>query len=117
MKVIICGGRDFRDYEYVFSVLDGLHVSNKFTHVIHGGANGVDLFAGDWAMKNGVQEVRCNANWEKYGRSAGFQRNLAMALLKPDLVVAFPGGKGTAMMVQIAKDAKIAVIQTGERPC
>jgi len=50
------------------------------------------------------------ADWGKYSKSAGYIRNKQMlAEGKPDLVVAFPGGKGTANMVKLAKLANIPI--------
>jgi hypothetical protein len=56
--------------------------------------------------------LRVSAEWEKFGKKAGFIRNEKMlALGKPDLVVAFPGGVGTAMMVRLARKQGIRVIE------
>ena len=47
-------------------------------------------------------------DWKKYGKKAGPLRNQQMLEEgKPDLVVAFPGGNGTADMVRRAKKANI----------
>jgi predicted Rossmann-fold nucleotide-binding protein len=50
--------------------------------------------------------------WDNFGSRAGAMRNENMLLLAPDLVVAFPGGPGTAHMVRIAKRNKIRVIES-----
>lgn len=70
---------------------------------------GADSLAGQWARERGVQEVACPANWDKYGRRAGALRNRAMADLGPDKVIAFPGGIGTNMMVEMAEEYGIPV--------
>lgn len=106
MKVLVCGGRDYENSTAVYRALNTLP---DVTHVIHGGAYGADEAAGKWARDHGVQEVVCDANWDYWGKSAGFRRNKAMAALGPDLVVAFPGGKGTASMIEIAEYAEIRV--------
>jgi hypothetical protein len=49
--------------------------------------------------------------WDKLGPKAGPLRNAAMLLLKPDLVIACPGGKGTANMIKLARDKDIDVIR------
>lgn len=52
------------------------------------------------------------AKWKMYGRSAGAIRNAVMlSEFQPDIVVAFPGGRGTAHMVRIARAAGIDVIE------
>lgn len=104
MKVLVCGGRDYADEACVFSVLDEVVLENSphVTCIIHGGALGADRLAGEWARLRGVQEVICPANWDKFGNYAGIARNWRMLELGIDLVVAFPGGRGTADMVKRA---------------
>lgn len=112
MKVIVTGGRDFHDFNFVNKILQELHASNVLTHVIHGNASGTDQLAGTWARQNGVQEVVCPADWKRFGRPAGPMRNAAMLELlggTRDIVVAFPGFKGTHDMVTKAKAAGVAV--------
>ncbi len=106
MKILVCGGRDYENFAAASRALNSL---SGVTHVIHGGADGADYCGFRWANDHGVQEVRCDANWQYWGKSAGIRRNLAMLALSPDLVVAFPGGTGTAHMVSIAKEAGIKV--------
>lgn len=78
--------------------------------IIHGCANGVDTIAGGWA-KGYYNIEEYPAQWDKYGKSAGFIRNKQMLEEgKPDIVIAFPGGKGTKMMVDLAKKAGVEVI-------
>jgi hypothetical protein len=112
-KVLVTGGRGFSDREVLFRVLDGIHNDTGITHLIHGAARGADSLAGQWARERGVQEVACPANWNVHGRRAGYLRNRAMAELQPELVVAFPGGIGTNMMVEMAEEHGIKVIDAG----
>ena len=99
MKVLVCGGRDYIKREALFLVLDRLHAERPIAQVIHGAARGADSLAGEWARARGVEEKAFPAEWQRYGRSAGSRRNHRMLYEgKPDLVVAFPGGRGTADM-------------------
>jgi cysteine synthase len=109
MKVLVCGGRDYHRASVVEHYLSALHRGVGISHIIHGAARGADQLAADWAKANGVQEVACPANWDAHGKGAGPRRNRAMALLKPDLVVAFPGGRGTADMISVAEGMGIQV--------
>lgn len=111
MKVLVCGGRDYDRYRELWDVLDDLHERVSMTHLIHGSARGADSLAGAWAQGRGVQEVSCPANWAAHQNSAGYLRNSSMLGLGPDLVVAFPGGKGTAMMVKMAREAGVEVME------
>lgn len=115
MRVLVCGGRDYTQRDCVFRVLDALALVESVEEVIHGAARGADSLAGKWAQARGVKETPVPANWYpqpgKLDRGAGFKRNRAMLKLRPDLVVAFPGGNGTADMVQTSRDAGIRVME------
>lgn len=114
MKVLVTGGRGYADKEFLFSFLDHIHAGSRIYMLIHGAAAGADSLAGQWARERGVQEVICPANWHKHGRRAGHLRNTAMADLEPDKIVAFHGGTGTNMMVEIAKRRGIPVINASD---
>lgn len=105
-RILVCGGRDYADYLNIKSVLDNL--SQFFGEgfcIIHGAANGADSLAGNWAKENGVPVIVVPANWDYYKKAAGHIRNLWMIeLCQPDLVIAFPGGRGTADMLKEAQD-------------
>lgn len=110
MRVLVCGGRDFADANLLSRVLNNLHQQHVFSRLIQGGARGADWLAAEWAVANGVPVSSFPAAWDKYGKSAGAIRNAEMLDKgKPDLVVAFPGGRGTAHMVSIAKQDGVAV--------
>ncbi len=109
MKVIVCGGREFSQEEFLFYSLDRLHAEYCFDLLIHGGAKGADALAHRWALSRGVQPAACEANWNRFGSQAGPMRNANMLGLRPDLVVAFPGGRGTAHMVAIARGCGVKV--------
>ncbi len=109
MIVLVCGGRDFRDYHFVAKCLDQLHKKTPITRLRHGAAPGADTHAKIWAMKNDIPTDHYPADWNTYGNSAGPIRNAQMIVDRPDLVVAFPGGNGTAHMTKIAKEDKIKV--------
>lgn len=81
-------------------------------HLILGRAKGVDEFAEDWAVVHWVNYSVYPADWDKYGKGAGAIRNKQMLDEgKPDIVIAFPGGPGTANMVKQARAAKVAVLE------
>lgn len=109
LRVIVCGGRDYTDRQRIFGLLDKNLA--KIGEIIHGGARGADSIAGAWAISRKVKESVFPADWEKFGKKAGYLRNLQMIEQKPDLVVAFPGGVGTKMMMQMAWARKVRVIE------
>lgn len=108
MRVLVCGGRNYHNYTFVKSVLDDLPKEGLV--IIQGGARGADSLALDWSKENNVSYETFPADWVAYGKSAGFIRNKEMLTHgKPDLVIAFPGGKGTENMIAQAKKADIDV--------
>lgn len=110
MRVLVCGGRDFDNQDAVYNTLTVLHDKWNITSMIHGGANGADTLAGAWAHLNDIEEIVFKADWQKHGRAAGPIRNKKILDEgKPDVVVAFPGSKGTANMVKQAKAAGVRI--------
>lgn len=108
-RVLVCGGRDYRDLAHVTQVLDGL--TPVPTLIMHGAARGADECGWRWACKRFVPDKAFPADWKKHGRAAGPMRNQQMIDEgKPNLVVAFPGGAGTADMVRRAKAADVPVM-------
>lgn len=106
-RVLVCGGRVYKNKMRVFVELNNLRPSV----LIHGGASGADSLAGEWAEGQGVEVLVFNADWNKHGKAAGPIRNRQMLDDgKPDLVLAFPGGKGTANMIRQASDRNLIVI-------
>lgn len=111
LRVLVTGGRDFTDMELVTTTLDKLWIR----HLYHGAANGADTLCATWAKLYGVPATAMPADWRKHGVAAGIIRNQAMLdKFKPDLLVAFPGGRGTADMVQRAQGAGVCVLFAGQ---
>lgn len=106
MRVLICGGRDYKNMARVREILDLLPKQNLL--LIQGGAAGADELAKIWAVNNNVEFMNFYADWKKFGKKAGYIRNQKMLDEgKPDLVIAFPGNRGTDMMVQLAEQAGV----------
>jgi hypothetical protein len=115
MIVLVCGGRDYADARALAEALDALHREMAITHLIHGAARGADSLAAAWARSRGIPALAFPADWRKDGKAAGFVRNARMLRDgRPGLVVAFPGGKGTAHMVKLARDAGVPVRQIAD---
>lgn len=107
MRILVCGGRDYTNERICEEVLNGIR---QITCIIEGGARGADSLARSYAERHSYELLEYPADWGKYGKSAGYKRNKQMLEEgKPDLVVAFPGGKGTANMVKLAKEAGVKV--------
>lgn len=112
MRVLVTGGRDFDDRKVFHAFMATLFVDRHLDTIIHGACGGADRMADTWARMWHLNIERYPANWSKYGRKAGPMRNEQMLREgKPNLVVAFPGGRGTADMVRRARKAGVEVVE------
>jgi hypothetical protein len=111
LRVLICGGRDYTDRAELYAKLDRLHAEYVFGTIIAEGARGTDRLAIEWAKTRGIATQAFMAEWDRFGGKSGPLRNARMlAEGRPDLVVAFPGGRETANMVKQAKAAGVWVL-------
>ena len=103
-RYLICGGRDFADPVMMSRALASLILHPKDAVVIHGDARGADRMAATWAENHGAKVEPYPADWVRHGKAAGPIRNRYMLMDgRPDVVIAFPGGPGTADMVKQAR--------------
>ena len=111
--ILACGGRDYSDRAKVFKTLDKV-VDEIICPVtlMHGGANGADKLAAEWANYRNIPVIEVRADWTAHGRAAGPIRNQKMLDAHcPKIVIAFAGGRGTADMVRRSRKAGIQVIE------
>ena len=104
-RVLFCGSRDWTDSNLIRELLEAMvHDWGRFT-VIHGAASGADTIAGSIAESLGLPVEKYPAQWNSFGKRAGYLRNIEMAATNPDRVVAFQKNesKGTQMMLDIAE--------------
>jgi hypothetical protein len=129
MRILICGGRtygwnaaneggyrtkDFAACKLFNDTLDG-YLQKGDVRLVSGGAKGADRLAEEWAKMRQVPIYIFHAPWIKYEKRAGPIRNQMMLYeATPDLVLAFPGGAGTADMVKRAKAVGIEVRKINE---
>lgn len=110
MIVLVTGGRAFNDQRRVFEVLDEFDREIGIDLVIQGGAEGADKHARLWACANERPCATYHAHWASLGKAAGVLRNDWMLEFgKPDIVIAFPGGRGTTHMKNAARKAGVNV--------
>lgn len=114
MRVIVCGGRDYENDVRVRAVLNAGIDGEQITAIAEGGATGADEHAQEWAFLTDTPCETFEADWMRHGKAAGPIRNQQMLdEFKPDAVIAFPGGRGTADMVRRARKAGVRVIEVG----
>lgn len=110
MRVLVCGGRDYNDREFFCRRMAQADSVLQIAAIIEGFARGADTLARLWAIENGRELCTYPADWATYGKSAGMIRNkLMLTHGKPDLVIAFPGGRGTANMIAQAHKHHVTV--------
>ena len=111
MKIIIAGSRNFNDYNLLKSSCDNL--LTKFTNIeiVSGTARGADKLGERYAREKGYDIKEFPANWDKFGKSAGYIRNDEMAQYS-DMLIAFWDGtsRGTKHMIDLANKRGIKVI-------
>ena len=111
-RVLVCGSREApREYaKIVFQCLALLHTKHPINHIISGGATGVDTYAIEWAQQERISHSIYYAQWDKFGKAAGPQRNALMLREGvPNIVVAFAGGRGTENMVKQAEQQNLKI--------
>lgn len=91
MRILVCGSRNWTDYNRVERVLSEFSTVHKLDDVtiVHGAARGADTIAEEVAEKLGFNTESHPADWERYGKSAGPIRNIEMLETGVDLVIAF----------------------------
>lgn len=95
MRVFVCGGRDFKDRNKLWTCLD----RNKPDLVVHGACpTGADHLAEMWAKDRQVAYLGVPAKWGDYGRKAGPIRNSLMATIQFQIAIICPGNDGTRDM-------------------
>lgn len=109
--VIIAGGRDFRDYDLLVKTMNHLlsNIKDDIT-VDCGKARGADTLGEQYAKEHGYPVQYFPADWDRYGKAAGYLRNTEMAK-NADALVAFWDGMslGTRHMIEIARSRGLKV--------
>ena len=113
IKCIVAGGRDFNNYpllcmklNVLFSkkVEDGSSIS-----IVSGLARGADSLGEKYARENGYECLEYPADWDKYGKSAGYKRNTQMAAIATHAVIFWDGqSKGTKHMIDLCIERKVS---------
>lgn len=107
MKLIIAGGRDFNDRALMISTLQELVSKGDIPNcpeLVCGMAKGADIMAWQLWNANHMPIHEFKADWDTYGKSAGYRRNVDMGKFA-DIAICFWDGKskGTKHMIDIMK--------------
>lgn len=119
LRIIVAGGRDFKNYKLLSDTImkylgdiDGVGIVDNPNQIkfISGAAKGADSLGEQFAYTWGYDVIRFQADWDRFGKSAGYRRNAEMAKYASEennvgVLIAFWDGKshGTKHMIDLAK--------------
>lgn len=111
IAILVVGSRNYNNYKEFCNVLDYLlsHYYPENVTLISGGAKGADSLAEQYAKSRGIDIIVMKADWNAYGKKAGYIRNEAMHKALSEYsnrhVIAFwdEESKGTAHSFLLAK--------------
>lgn len=107
MKTIIAGSRNFNDYDLLEAVL---LKHSDITEIISGCARGADSLGEKFALEHSIPIKKFPADWNTYGKSAGYRRNEQMAYYGDRLIAFWDGqSKGTKHMIDLARKVGLEV--------
>ena len=114
MRLIIAGSRDFNDYEFleaqVLAFIKRHRKNNEPVEIISGGARGADRLGEKFADRFTLTKNVVPAEWDKYGKSAGYRRNQEMADIASHCIVLWDGkSRGTGHMLDLARQKKLVL--------
>lgn len=113
VRVLVAGGRDFQDFRRLSRILDKYLEQPRERlldiTIISGGAKGADKLGELYAKENGLNYEIYEADWDRYGKSAGYIRNEQMARALPTRAFLFWDGlsSGTEHMLNLTRKYKI----------
>ena len=110
-RVIVAGGRDFNNYPGLAASLDYLLKNiNDEIEIVCGMARGADRLGEQYAKERGYRVIYMPADWDTYGKSAGYRRNAEMADYANALVALWDRqSRGTKHMIDIAHEKGLDV--------
>jgi hypothetical protein len=116
-RIIIAGSRAFDDYRLLFNSVIEIApqirqqiCGQSAVEIVSGGAKGADFLGEIFAKDMGLPIKIFKADWDKYGKSAGYKRNEEMAQYADELIAFWDGeSKGTKHMIDLANKYKLKV--------
>lgn len=114
MKIITAGSRDFNDYELFKKEVSKIIYESPDTVIVSGLARGADAMGVKYASDNNLEIKKFPADWDRYGKSAGYKRNEEMAAFADTCICFWDGkSKGTNHMINLAKkyELKLKIVK------
>lgn len=113
MNIAVIGSRTFDNYRKLELTLDTIIKERGYSNItiVSGGARGADSLAEKYAKNRGYALIVKKADWDRYGKRAGYLRNEEMAEIA-DICVGFVvnDSKGSTMMLKLCANRGIEAI-------
>lgn len=110
LRVIVAGTRSFANYEFLRAKMDCLLIRCPEVEIVSGTARGADQLGERYASERGYPLKQFPADWDTYGKAAGYRRNEQMAEYADAAVVFWDGkSRGSKHMIDIAKAKGLAL--------
>lgn len=110
VKVIIAGGRGFHDYDLLCRKADVFLSRQDEIEIVSGAAKGADKLGEQYGLERNYKITRFPADWGTFGTSAGYRRNVEMAVYGDALIAFWDGSsKGTGHMIDIARQHNLLI--------
>ena len=111
MKLITAGSRDFTDYEKFKEEVSKIIGENTDVTIVSGMARGADAMGVKYSNDNNLALKKFPADWDRYGKSAGYKRNEEMAAYADTCICFWDGkSKGTGHMIDLAKKYNLNLV-------
>ena len=116
-RILVTGSRDWddrRQFDHELAVAVGTGKrTGRAVVIVHGACpRGADQLADEIARAHGIDVEPHPADWDAFGKAAGFRRNAEMVALGADLCLAFirDGSRGATHCAETARKAGIPVM-------
>lgn len=112
LKVIVAGSRGFDNFELMERLLDMYfqNYSPDEIEIVSGGAKGADRLGERYARSRGMALKVMPADWNRYGKSAGYRRNESMVQYATHCVVFWDGeSRGTQHTIDLANQYNLVL--------
>ena len=90
-KVIIAGTRSFNDYETLKKYCNHVLKNKTDIEIVCGMARGADLLGKRYGEEKGYKIAEFPADWDNFGKSAGYKRNEEMAKYADACIIFWDG--------------------------
>lgn len=104
IRLLVSGSRTFDDKKLLYKEIDNFIKENgNIAEIISGKAKGADTLGEQYAKDRGIKLIEFPAEWDVYGKKAGYMRNVEMGKYCTNAIIFNKGTKGTEMMISIMK--------------